>query len=270
MRDIYQQTKKLLPQSLRKLFKPLYLKWSLRNFKQPELVVIPRYGFKIEVDPQNVAVDEYIYMHRNWETHIGELIAKELKAGDVFVDIGANIGYFSLLASGVVGVSGRVIAFEPIKRVAEQFSRSVAKNGFQNVQIRQIALGNEKAEMKLSIVPGNVGGSSLVKDINSGVSEMVSVSTLDSELNNIPVQVIKIDVEGFEYEVLLGAKSVLSLWRPTLLLEFSPNVYSRRDSQISQKILDIENRVPVKNVEEYLTKLGTKQTNLLAKVTIKD
>lgn len=227
------------------------------------------------MDPQNAAVDQYIYMHRNWETHIGELIARELKAGDVFVDIGANIGYFSLLAAQLVGKSGAVYGFEPIARVAKQFARSVQANDHSNVFVRQLALGNAVAQMQLSIMPGNVGGSSLVKQIDSGLTETVQVSTLDREIGSQKVDFIKIDVEGYEYEVLLGARHVLATYAPKLVLEFSPRVYARRDPTIARSILellrnlgytiyDIEQQRIVEDIDSYIASLNTEQTNLFA------
>ena len=82
----------MIPARVRKFFKPYYLSWSLRKFKDNQIVKVVDGPiiFEIEIDPRNGAVDEYIFMHKNWEPYISEVIRRKLKIGDVFVDVGAN------------------------------------------------------------------------------------------------------------------------------------------------------------------------------------
>lgn len=276
MIDVYLTIKKIFPRQFRLFFKPFYLKWKLRNFNKPQIIKIKNYNFSIWLDPANRAVDEYIFIHRNWETRIGAVIEKHLSEGAVFVDAGANIGYFSLQAASVVGSTGAVVAFEPIARVAQQITKSASVNQFNNITVRPVALGSQPGTLTLSLMSGNIGGSSLVKDIPGSKKEIVEVTTLDIELSNqTRVDVIKIDVEGYELEVLQGAKRVLDIHRPVLVMEFSPSVYEKRDSGNAKSILellqsyeytisDIERGVVVDNIDVYLKELGREQTNLLA------
>lgn len=276
MRDYYTAFKKCIPQPVRKFLKPLYLSWSLRSFTEPQLITVKEYGFSMWLNPQNGAVDHYLFMHKNWEMDIGSVIVRELKPGDTFVDVGANIGYFSLLSAQRVGQEGRVIAFEPLSRIAKQCGENVAVNNFRNVSVRQVAIGDTQSRQTMSLVPGNIGGSSLVKESGSGMTEAVTVSTLDVELADVEqIAMIKIDVEGYEREVLLGAKTILMTRKPKLVLEFSPNVYQRHGSTIAKSILeflfslgysihDINNNVGVRDIQDYLDMIGREQTNLFA------
>ena len=275
MGGIYKTLKKLVPTRIRMRLKPFYMRWALRRFTQPAKIWIKKHRFFIWLDPENKAVDDYIFIHGHWELDIAKIIEEHLCVGEIFIDIGANIGYFSLLGASIVGPTGRVIAFEPISRVADQFRMSVQANNHKNVEISNMALGAKSAVMKLEIMPGNVGGSSLVKNIGSGHSECVKVSTLDNELADFEdISVIKIDVEGYEYEVLKGAQETIKKYKPTIIMEFSPSVYGRQKVNNSRNILsllldhkyqirDLDYGYPCSDIDEYLQKLGTKQTNLL-------
>ena len=273
---MYRTVKGLIPKRLRKTFRPVYARLALRGFDRPQSVEIKTYGFSIQLEPNNGEVDEYIYMHRNWETTIAAILEQKLERGGTFIDIGANIGYFSLEAATLVGEGGRVIAFEPLPFLAEQLRTSIQLNGFSNIDVRQLALGDSVGEQKIELQRGNIGGSSLVKELDSGHFETVKVARLDDELAGIDrVDLIKIDVEGYEYEVLKGAQAVLQKHQPTLVMEFSPNVYRRRDPNMARDILlllvnagysltDIDRNIAVTDVDEFLAGLGTEQTNLLA------
>jgi len=273
---MYRYFKKMIPARVRKFFKPYYLSWSLRKFKDNQIVKVVDGPiiFEIEIDPRNGAVDEYIFMHKNWEPYISEVIRRKLKIGDVFVDVGANIGVFTLLAAKIVGETGKVMAFEPIPRLVEQIGRSARLNQFSNIKVIQKAVGASPANMRLASSSHNIGGSTLVEENNAEEFHNVSVSALDSELANQPkIDLIKIDVEGFEYEVLLGAKEVMSKHQPKIILEFSPSLYSKQRNQTSSSILsllissgyqcvDIQTKQIADDISDFLIKLGDKQTDL--------
>lgn len=254
----------------------MYLRWSLRSFTEPMAITVKKYGFQIQLDPRNAAVDEYVYMHKNWEPHIATAILAHLDEGSVFIDAGANIGYFSLLAASRIGQTGKVVAFEPIQRLVEQIETSIALNDFTTIDVRNMALGATKSELVLAIVPGNVGGSSLVKHNESGITETVSVVPLDDAIPDLDrVDVIKIDVEGYEYELLQGAQRVITTHHPVIVIEFSPNLYATRIPAHGSAILefmrkhgytiyDLEQHVVVDDVQSYLDTLGCTQTNLIA------
>lgn len=272
----YERVKGLIPKKCRLLLKPFYLRFGLRDFSVPQFVTVSdgNFSFFIFLDRQNGAVDEYIFMHKNWETEIGTVIQKELSLDGTFLDVGANIGYFSLLASRVVGDKGRVIAFEPISRLCQQIKMSVEKNNITNLQIENVGCSSDSGIAKLYLAKNNIGGSSLIAKKDSDYEEVV-LRKLDDYFSVLDrIDLIKIDVEGREYDVLLGAKALLEKFKPKIILEFSPDIYFRQKNSHAKDILlflkeykynifDIDRKLIVENLDEYLSFYGNRQTNLL-------
>lgn len=217
-------------------------------------------SFSIYLNPYlNGGVDEVIYQSGIWEPEIVELIEVYLPKGGTFVDIGANIGFHSLFAAGVVGESGMVLAFEPLPRLQQQMRRSIAENNFTQVSIEPVALGVTSGVAKLSLVEENVGASSLqnvADDRAVGDVIEVSVSTFDSYRDKLTrLDLIKIDIEGSEFEALKGGEEILRAFKPVIILEFSPHVY--------------EKDYPGKSLAlyEYLTGLGYTITDIEKQVS---
>ena len=136
-----------------------------------------------------------------------------LSPGDVFVDCGANLGLWSLVAAPLVGDRGKVIAFEPNPRTAERLSRN-AEQAHGVIDVRAIAVTDRQGRVRLD--PGDRHNVSRVSP--TGTIE-VPATTLDQALDAPPTG-IKIDVEGQELAVLRGARRVLE-GRPWLAIEFS-------------------------------------------------
>ena len=192
--------------------------------------------FSILLNPKNGFVDNYIYQHGTWDKKILLQMNRYLSKDSVFVDVGANIGFFSLYAAK--GAT-KVIAFEPISFLHKQFSSSIQKNNINNIDLRQIACGSKKGSGVINLMSNNIGSSSLVLENEQTYgNETVSISTLDKELENQRVDFIKIDVEGYEWEVLQGAKNVISINRPVIVLEFSPFLYEKKETGSSIAMLD--------------------------------
>lgn len=156
-----------------------------------------------------------------------------LKPGAVFLDIGAAFGQYSLLASGAVGHTGRVFAFEPEPVSYAWLCENIQRNDLRNVTPVQLALGNQKGSLELFLgSPDNLGTTSLRRQYNyTGRSVSVPVLPLDEYLRAAGVthvDVVKMDVEGAEHLVLRGAGSLLAM-RPTIIIEFEETNQSRFD-----------------------------------------
>jgi FkbM family methyltransferase len=128
-----------------------------------------------------------------------------LRQDDLFVDVGANIGSYTLLASGVC--KARTISFEPDRQTMALLRRNVDLNGLKDkVVLEQAALGAENGEVEFTT--GQDTRNHVPKG-NGGRTQRVSMRTLDSIAALTPPTMIKIDVEGYEAEVLRGARAVL-------------------------------------------------------------
>jgi len=154
------------------------------------------------------------------------LLKTLLSGGDTFIDVGANMGSWSLPAAKLVGRSGCVLAFEPVPRMAEALRKSAWANRFEQVRVFGVALSNYTGEAEFSAENENSGGSRLGRmpdDPGRSFSgHRVRVTTLDEVVgaeNLKAVALIKIDVEGFEAEVLQGATRTLKELRPALYFE---------------------------------------------------
>lgn len=168
----------------------------------------------------------------DYEPSETRFVLDSLAPGDVFLDIGANVGWFAIKAADRVGPSGRVHAFEPRAATFALLERSIADNGFgDRVQAHRIALGDAGISGRLIGAEGstNLGGFRLARGdaehFHGMISEPVDVRPLDG-LNLVgPVRLIKLDVEGAEPAVLRGARGLLARDRPIILCEvFGPGL----------------------------------------------
>lgn len=188
--------------------------------------------FLIQLKPiNNGCVDETIAREGRWEEQLTKQLTKHLKPGDVFLDIGANIGFHSLLVSSLHNRAITVHAFEPLPTLFNQLTESKRKNHFSNLTIHNFGLGDKEREMQIFVRDENMGGSSLFEYKNLNLvrpseTQTIQIKTLDSVFStNSPISVIKIDVEGYEFEALKGAEKLLRLNAPLIFMEFSPMMY---------------------------------------------
>lgn len=132
------------------------------------------------------------------------LITEGLGPGDIFVDIGANCGLFTLFAAEVVSSNGRVLAIEPEPEMMRRLRFNVEANGFHQIALLEMAVGGEAGTAKLHVKDGQYGLSSLHSAV-SGASFSVTMAPLTSILDAqgvTRVDALKIDIEGFEDRAL--------------------------------------------------------------------
>jgi FkbM family methyltransferase len=164
----------------------------------------------------------------SYEPDERKFILEILKAGDIAIDIGANIGFFSMLMADRVGPTGHVYAFEPLPRNASLLEQSVAENDFQGlITTERSAIGDHVGKLELisPIVTDNWGGPYLrigQAVVPSGHQlTMVPVIKLDEYPLRRPVSFIKLDAEGAELLALRGARTLLKTDQPTVLAELN-------------------------------------------------
>jgi FkbM family methyltransferase len=154
-------------------------------------------------------------------------ITSTLKKGDIFIDIGSNIGLFSLLASKIVGNNGKVICFEPDPKTFKRLGENINLNDFKNIDSRNIGLSEKDGELIFYVSKNgyDAWNSFAPSQDNKLESQIqVRVSTLDFELRNIEkskISLVKIDVEGWEKFVLRGGMTFFNDYSPIVMVEFT-------------------------------------------------
>lgn len=174
-------------------------------------------GYKMFLDPKNDALD--LLIKPDFETLEREIFKKYIKPGNRVIDIGANIGYHTLLMADLVGDKGRVYAFEPTPKVFNLLKKNIELNGFQNVALVQKAISNKTGTAKLYLCKSD--GSNKIFDTGENKSFVeVETARLDDVVSG-KVDFVKIDVEGIECLVLEGMPEILKQ-DVKLVLEFVP------------------------------------------------
>lgn len=173
---------------------------------------------------------------------IKKIVAKNLNSGEIFIDVGANIGAISFLGSKIVGKSGKVYAFEPEEKNLHIFQKNISFNNLNNINLVPLAC-TEKSGFATFNISKNSGEHSLGETISpSNIIKSIKIKTISlddfTKKNNInKIKLIKIDVEGQELSVLRGAKSILKKASPKLLFE----CWDKNKFEAIAKLLDSYN-----------------------------
>lgn len=187
-----------------------------------DIVTTEIQGFTIFTHAGDAAVGKHV-VGDNYERDVTAFVRATLREGMSFVDLGANIGYFTLLAAHLVGPRGRVLAVEPNPRNVRLIEASRRLNGFGHVTVAPVAAGRETGVLVLNTSFSNGTTSDVPEEVNQLFSaEIVPSLRLDALLGDVPVDFIKIDVEGAEYNALLGGAETIRRSRPVIVSEFSP------------------------------------------------
>jgi len=194
----------------------------------------PAKGIWIELNPRT----GQSYVRGEVETVVQRILAEYLKPGMIFYDLGANIGFFTLLAARLVGEGGKVFSFEPDPENAARLRRNIQRNDFTNVTV--VDAGVWSVTQKLEFVAADFASP------DHGIGRFVSTSGLDLGTSiacvslddfckySPPPDGIKCDVEGAEVEALRGAEKLLQAKHPWIICE----IHSAENDRDAQEILN--------------------------------
>jgi FkbM family methyltransferase len=174
-----------------------------------------------------------------YESEMIHVLKTYLGAGDIFVDLGGNEGYFTVIASLIVGKKGKVITIEPQSRLQPIIKKNLALNNCKNVTILQTLVSDSSG----------IGSLYLASDLNSGATSLVSISRFSLPKEDIQTltltevfhqqkiftcDLLKVDIEGYEYEAILGSKDLFTSHRiKAIALELHPYHLAKR--RLSEK-----------------------------------
>ena len=156
-------------------------------------------------------------------------LKKQLKAGNVFIDIGANIGAYSLIASKLVGSNGKVVSFEPVSLICKQLKQNIKLNNLANIVVEPKAVFDKNTTLELFISDHqNMGMSSILNHSHeTGEKQSVQAITIDEYVkikSLLKIDFIKIDIEGAEINALRGMKQTILKFNPIILMEISDGI----------------------------------------------
>jgi len=242
--------------------RPASLGSALKRLLRIRRQVVDTEAGRFYIDPaSNFGIG--VQQEGGYEPELTRAVRTLLREGDIFVDTGANEGFFSIVASKAVGSTGRVIAIEPQSRLQEVLVRNIRENSALNVDIIQRAISDTPGFATISLTPDmNTGSSGLFRATRYRVpTQDVLQTTLDGLFKFLSlrsVRLMKMDIEGFEYEAVLGSREVfLGTTLEYFALELHPTILARRGK-------------PEKDIVDFLADCGYRrderfETLILAK-----
>jgi len=171
------------------------------------------HGFNLKIDPlKDTGVERSIYYTGTYELECLHIIKNILKEGEVFIDIGANIGLMSIFSALIVRENGIVYSFEPNPATRSMLEENILLNNVKNINVSEYAIGSKTDKGRIfENWHINRGGASLI-DAGMGSDYFdIAIIKLDEYVNlRKPIKLIKIDVEGYEMEALKGSTNIIS------------------------------------------------------------
>lgn len=215
---------------------------------QPVRVVTKR-GFDIWVDPRDHAVARTLIAQGSWQEGEARFLETVLHSGDVVMDVGANLGYFTGVMAGRVGASGVVLAYEPDPVNFALLSRTAETNHWNNVRLRNMAIGAEDGWLTLHTDPSNWGNHSLatLPGVKNSTVVVVPVSTLEGQFateKSERIDLVKMDIQGWEAYAIRGTGRMAED-NTILLLEFFPEALIAAETNPASFLEELQEWGPI-------------------------
>lgn len=217
----------------------------------------------------NDYIDRWLFTGADFEPSLVSLVRKYLSKNDNFLDLGSNIGYFSLIASNIVKENGTVYAFEPMPPTIERLKANIALNKINNIQIIKKAASNKSGIVRFKTPSDKIrnSGRSSMRTIEENFIELdVEMVAIDSMLDDIKkIRLIKMDIEGAEALALEGMAGLISRDRPVIIMELS-DLFLKQMNSSSLAVLNILTNHSYKmfRIQDSITEL-TPEMNLFEK-----
>jgi FkbM family methyltransferase len=202
------------PQGTRRLVKAVDINQRVRPHR---FRTKTRFGFEMSGSTEDM-IQRYIYVFGVWEPHLTSWVQSRLKPGDTFIDVGANIGYFTLLAASCVGQDGWTVGIEASPSIFGLLKENLGRNKFDD-RVRAVNMAASDRDGTLTVYSGhfgNVGTTTMVPSDELQIETTISAKPLSEILTEREIagaRLIKIDVEGLEGPVVRGFLPVLEQCR---------------------------------------------------------
>ena len=188
----------------------------------------------LNVDSNDASTGKFVLDHNTYEPHVTDVIKRLLKPDDVVLDIGCNVGWFTMVAAAIVR-QGKVIGLEPNHKNVQLVYQSLLDNHFENVNIYPYAATDRRVLLQL----GGHAAYGFVHSVDHSEGEYVQGVTIDELLSQeARLDLVKIDIEGHEPVALQGMRQTLAAHRPTIVSEFHPKLIKEFTQQEPQAYLE--------------------------------
>jgi len=215
-------------------YKIIYYKSLMFLNKTSEIKVKTFWDGKINIIlPESVSIN--IWRNGFAESDVSIYLLKYLNKGETFIDIGAHFGFYSLLASSIVGREGQVLSFEPTTSTFNQLSKNIVNQGNENIKIFNLAAFNSKTEMEFNdygIINSAFNSFFANRGDNKLAGERIKVNTivlddfLSENYSDRKISMIKLDAESSEFQIITGLKNTINTHHPKIILEIGDHSIS--------------------------------------------
>jgi FkbM family methyltransferase len=181
-------------------------------------------GYSVFVRPIDHDVGQSIRETKSYEPHVTAVVREVLRPGNTFVDVGANVGFFTAMAAHIVGSNGRVVAIEPMDKNVQLIAAAVWRNATSHVEIFPYAASDHEALLPIASGLGTSNAQIVRPESGAPLPAIFALARrMDDMLSHIAsIDLMKIDIEGHELLALRGFHEGLARHRPRMLTEFHP------------------------------------------------
>jgi FkbM family methyltransferase len=239
-KNIVSSSLNFVPVNLRKIYADLYYKLFKFLNSGKNYTVKKVHGSNMLLSLADIGLSKDLIVYGTREMLSTERVKKILKKGDVVLDIGANMGYYCLLESKLVGKKGKVYAIEPVKSNIDVLKFNIFLNKYENIQIDHLAIGNENGHVDMFLTDKSNRHSIFKYEESTDKKERVPIMKLDTfvEKEGIKkIDFIRMDPEGYECEIIDGALNTLEKYKPKMFIEtHSPLTKYMKDKSVKSML----------------------------------
>lgn len=209
------------------LFKFYTKLWNKVHYSSKnQIIKTTHYWFQMLLEKDKF-IDDNIINFWVWEPNISNIIKMNLKKWDNFLDLWANIWYFSLLASSITYDGGKIFSFEPSKIIFQELNKNIKLNNINNIKYYNLGVWEENIKKELFYNESNPWGSSIINHNYSNTKELIEIVKLDDFLWDTKIDFIKMDIEWFEYSAIKWMLNILKNNNLQMIFEYSPKIYEK-------------------------------------------
>lgn len=208
--------------------------WEWIQIEGCDYVMVPNVnGFTMLVNGTDEGIGRELAFYKVHEPTVTKLLPGFVKPRDTVLDIGANIGYYTLLLSQLVGEDGLVVAIEPYPGNVHLLELNLRLNRVTNVKVMSVAVSDEVGTAQMFVSGGSNWHSLRPTELTGKETISVPTVTIDTIVAQLerPIDLIRMDIEGWETKALSGAEGTLKRYCPTLIMEVHPNYMQEGEVQ---------------------------------------